>query len=217
MCPHSSSRYPLQQREKNTTDFVAVDPTTSLISKQKKRVSIAQQQKPVPSTSTAPESGLPRSAFNEVDDTDVNKQSYAENITSGNPTIPIITVPDFADFNSEKARLSRDESSIELQNLELAYDLESVSSNDSDSIVIEMETNRPAPSSKLTRTRVPVHTNILANAPDDKETCLSIVVERSDNSECSVDKSERHSGDRSIDSEKLSHSGILLSPLQLEQ
>ncbi|KAB0798266.1 hypothetical protein PPYR_09259 [Photinus pyralis] len=195
VCPHSTSRFPLQEREKHATDFVAIDPTTSLISKHKKRVSIAQQ-KPIPSTSTAED--FPSHLVNENEDRVQFK-----------PTIPIITVPDFTEFHSGGAtNLHRDESSIELQNLELAYELESVSSNDSDSIVIENETSR-APS-KLTRSRVPVHGNIVDTSCD-KETSLSVVVEKSDHSECGKN-------DKTIsESERLSHSGILLSPLQLEQ
>lgn len=195
VCPHSTSRFPLQEREKQTTDFVAVDPTTSLISKQKKRVSIAQQ-KPMPSTSTAED--FPSHLVNENED----KVQFR-------PTIPTITVPDFTDFHSESAtNLHRDESSIELQNLELAYELESISSNDSDSIVIENETSR-APS-KLTRSRVPVHATIVDTSCD-KETSLSVVAEKRDHSEC--EKNYKTISE----SERLSHSGILLSPLQLEQ
>ncbi|KAF5293510.1 hypothetical protein FQA39_LY02995 [Lamprigera yunnana] len=196
-CPHSTSRYPLHERDKQA-EFMTVEPTTSLIdSKHKKRVSIAQQ-KPIPSTSTA-EDFQSHLIYKETESDD-----RSDTVIECKPTIPIITVPDFTDFSGANAKLRRDEFSIELQNLELAYELESVSSNDSDSIIIENETHHP--SSKLTRTRVPVHGN------NNKETSLSVVVERSDNSKCSGDKSEK-----TTDSERLSHSGILLSPLQLEQ
>ncbi|KAK4874455.1 hypothetical protein RN001_013815 [Aquatica leii] len=205
VCPLNTTRFAVPEREKQTADFVAVDPTTSLISKQKKRVSIAQQ-KPIPSTSTAED--FPSHL--------IYKESEPENkphtIIECRPTIPIITVPDFTDFSD--TNLPRDESSIELQNLELAYELESVSSNDSDSIIIENDSNRPP--SKLTRTRVPVH-GVIVDTSYDKETSLSVVVERSDNSECSIDKNNKPNGEKSTDSERLTHSGILLSPLQLER
>ncbi|KAF5290790.1 hypothetical protein FQR65_LT11522 [Abscondita terminalis] len=206
VCPHSTNRFPLHEREKQPADFVAIDPTTSLISKQKKRVSIAQQ-KPIPSTSTAED--FPSHLIYKENEPEEKPHTIIE----CKPTIPIITVPDFTDF-SNNSNFPRDESSIELQNLELAYELESVSSNDSDSIVIENETNR-APS-KLTRTRVPVHGNIVDSSYD-KETSLSVVVERSDNSESSADRNNKPNGEKPNESERLSHSGILLSPLQLEQ
>lgn len=209
VCPHSSSRYPLHNQEKNTNDFLAMDPTTSLITKPKKRVSIAQTK---PSTSAAEE--LPFPHCSSIDEYKVNVNFYAEQKTN----IPVISVPEFQEFNSGSTKIYRDEPSIELENLEMTYELESVTSNeDSENIVIENETKKP--SNKLNRTRVPVHGNI-AEVSDDKETSLSIVVERSDNSECSGDrseKSEKQNGHKSHDSDKLSHSGILLSPLQLEQ
>lgn len=198
--------------QQTSSDFVAVDPTTSLISKQKKRVSIAQN-KPIPSTSTA-EEFCPHKGFREKE-TNANQ-------------IPIIAVPEYADFNAEEAaRFSeKEEASIELQNFELAYELESVSSNDSDSIVV-IETETSKLQTKLTRTRVPVHSNNAKEAieerdrideeddDEDRETCLSIVIERN-NSENSVERNDKTSkNDREC--EKLSHSGILLSPLQLEQ
>lgn len=183
-------------------EFIPIERSTSL-PKQKKKVSIAPNN-PIPSTSTMNFQDQPsRSAFGPGDEvTPLSKP----------PTIPIITIPDFTDFQSEEARLTREDSLIELQNLELNYELQSVSSNDSDT-VIEIETQKKT--SKHSRTREPALTN--AGDQTDVETCLSVVIERNDNSEGSVDKSDKSDKNDKPESERLSHSGIVLSPLQLGQ
>lgn len=101
-------------------------------------------------------------------------------------SLPQINLPE------EEVKMSREDSVIELQNLKLVYDIQSVSSNDSDENgVTVIETSR--------------------TIKDDVETCLSVVIERSDNSESS-------DGAKNQDScEKQTHSGIVLSPLQLGQ
>lgn len=92
---------------------------------------------------------------------------------------------------------------IELQTLELCYDIQSVSTYDSDSVKEDEEQPKTekAPPSKLTKAREP------SNAAEDVETTLSVVV-KSD-----PGKSEK-SG---CETEKQTHSGIVLSPLQLGQ
>ncbi|KAJ3621757.1 hypothetical protein Zmor_008623 [Zophobas morio] len=159
--------------------------SAALLSKNKKKVSIVPPSHPIPSTSTQ--------EFKEA-------PSQSEKIS-----LPQINLPDV-----DEAKMSREDSVIELQNLELVYDIQSVSSNDSDDngavTVIEATTK----ASKLTRTREP------ANRPaptrqDDLETCLSVVIERSDNSESS-DGHKKEDG-----ADKQTHSGIVLSPLQLGQ
>lgn len=93
--------------------------------------------------------------------------------------IPIIELPDFADFNSKEARISREESIIELQNLD---ELQSITSDES-----EMANEQEPPPEK---------------PPDREETSLSVVIENN-----------KLGGD----CEKQTHSGIVLSPLQLGQ
>lgn len=99
--------------------------------------------------------------------------------------IPTIEIPDFADFNQNGAKLTKDDSLIELQNLELSsIEVSSVSSGDSDSItIIEAEITKAAPS-KLHRTRQPKLTSqkgayddgASINEPQVTETCLSITM-----------------------------------------
>lgn len=206
VCPHGS--YPRIRDKKS--DFVPLERTCT-----KKKVSIAPGGgNPMPSTST--------SNFQEPEDAPLK------------PSIPIITVPEFADFNAddETCRLKRDDSLIELQNLDMHYELQSVSSCDSDTVV-EIESRRV---SKHVRTREPAFnlavepaaTDTLDIDLEDVETCLSVVVERSDNySGASGDKADK--SDKSAktatdrrdsnrgETEKSSHSGIVLSPLQLGQ
>ncbi|XP_044272618.1 uncharacterized protein LOC123016342 isoform X1 [Tribolium madens] len=87
--------------------------------------------------------------------------------------------------------LPPEDSVIELQNLELIYDIQSVSSNDSDDNATTVVDN--------------------SRTTNDLETCLSVVIERSDNSESSDGIKNQESSD------KQTHSGIVLSPLQLGQ
>ncbi|KAJ3624420.1 hypothetical protein MTP99_018040 [Tenebrio molitor] len=176
-CPHASNRY---SKSRDHGDF-HVD-SAALLSKNKKKVSIVPPSHPMPSTSTQ--------EFKEAP-SQVDKLS-----------LPQINLPDGDDV----AKMSREDSVIELQNLELVYDMQSVSSNDSDDNgVTVIDTTQP---SKLMRTREPANRS---SATDDLETCLSVVIERSDNSESS-------DGQKNQDcSEKQTHSGIVLSPLQLGQ
>lgn len=202
VCPHNS-RYPMAKvSDRNQAKFVPIERSTSLQRQQKKKVSIAAGN-PVPSTSTMnfPDYGIGEN----------NMEN--ENRAMPKPQIPIITIPDFGNLSGEESKLSRDDSLIELQNLELNYDLQSVSSNESDT-VIEIETKK---TSKHTRTRETANSNTGEASADDVETCLSVVIERSDNSECSYDKSEISDRIDKQESEKVSHSGIVLSPLQLGQ
>lgn len=116
--------------------------------------------------------------------------------------IPEIQLPI---ISAEEGNISRDDSIIELQPLDLSYDIQSVSSNDSDSIIIETEKT----TTKMSKTREPA--NIHGN--NNIESCLSVVVER--NSESSDGNSDKPEPSKEK-SERLVHSGILLSPLQLD-
>ncbi|RZB39123.1 uncharacterized protein BDFB_004651 [Asbolus verrucosus] len=172
-CPHASSRYP---KSRDHADF-HVD-SAALLSKNKKKVSIVPPSHPLPSTST---------------------QEFKE----APPPVDKINLPQINLPDVDEGKLSRDDSVIEMQNLELVYDIQSVSSNDSDDNgVTVIETTQ---TSKLSRPREPAN-----RTPDDVETCLSVVIERSDNSESS-------DGQKNQDCDKQTHSGIVLSPLQLGQ
>ncbi|KAJ8929799.1 hypothetical protein NQ314_017396 [Rhamnusium bicolor] len=194
-CPHNSSRYPLapKYRDAHDSDFVQVD-KTALLSKHKKKVSIVPPNHSLPSTSTTEFKDLPQASFHHEEEK--TKMS-----------IPQIQLPELPSFSEEGGnKVSREDSIIELQTLDLTYDIQSVSSNDSDSITV-VETEKFT--SKLSRTREPVHIHT-----DNIETCLSVVIERSDNSE----SSDGPSGEKKdSSSEKQTHSGIVLSPLQLGQ
>lgn len=147
------------------------------------------------------------------------------------PQIPLITVPDFADFNSDAAqRMSRENSVIELQNLEIGYDLQSISSCDSDT-VIEVETAAP----RLVRTRERVVGRTISPS-EHVETCLSVVIEKRDLESVESDEGKktnyRNENDVMVnetsdvsrkdivgnESERQrNNSEIVLSPLQLGQ
>lgn len=137
-------------------------------------------------------------------------------------TIPIIELPDFVDFNTEEpAHLNREDSIIELQQLELCYDIQSVSSNsDSDSVVNvppDQPTTKVELTSKLSRTREPAN-----GVSDAAETTLSVVVEKAaengekDETVVCEQKEVKPSGE-SVKQQQTPHSGIVLSPLQLGQ
>lgn len=116
--------------------------------------------------------------------------------------IPEIQLPV---ISTEEGNISHEDSVIELQPLDLAYDIESVSSNDSDSVIIETEKT----TSKLSISREPV--NIHGN--NMIESCLSVVIER--NSESSDGNSDKPENNKEK-SDRQTHSGIVLSPLQLD-
>lgn len=141
----------------------------------------------LPSTSTTEFKDLP--------------QSSAQQDENFKLTIPEIQLP----VISAEGNISRDDSFIELQPLDLAYDIQSVSSNDSDSLIIENEKT----TTKLSKTREPV--NIHGN--NNIESSLSVVIER--NSESSDGNSDKPETTKEK-SERQTHSGIVLSPLQLD-
>lgn len=117
--------------------------------------------------------------------------------------IPQIQLPV---ISAEDGNISREDSVIELQPLDLAYDIQSVSSNDSDSIIIE---NEKTITTKLSKTREPI--NVHGN--NNIESCLSVVIER--NSESSDGNSDKPETSKEK-CERQAHSGIVLSPLQLD-
>ncbi|XP_018333223.1 uncharacterized protein LOC108742486 isoform X2 [Agrilus planipennis] len=209
-CPHRK-RFPSEQREKLNTEFVPVDPTQSLISKQKKRVSIAPP-KSLPSTSTS----------EHLHNTSNIQQGSGNSENSRLPlttqsSIPIITVPEFADFNNDQRprRMSHEDTCIELENLEFTYDLQSVSSNDE----VELEErDRAVMRCSVIQTQKKTQLNEVSNkleafdgggiTEENDETCLTVVIEKNQ---------QETENDRKNDNEKKSHSGIVLSPLQLGQ
>lgn len=229
-CPQNNSRYPLSRKRDRRKDFVPVEQASLMHHNNHKKVSIAANNNAIPSTST------------------MNFQEpaiYVEEEPQGSPLkiqIPLITVPDFADFNSDDAkRMSRENSIIELQNFESSYDLQSVSSCDSDT-VIEVETMavaataKAAPLSRFVKTRERVGRTISSN--EHLETCLSVVIEKRDFDDDSVESDDDvKSNNRNDDNVKVSaisdnlskkdgrsesekqrnNSEIVLSPLQLGQ
>lgn len=107
-------------------------------------------------------------------------------------TIPVIELPDFAELNLEENRITREESIIELQNLD---DLQSITSDESEATNVQEEKLSPAQ---------------LEKSPKKEETSLSVVIESNNKDSDVVKKSNS-------DCEKQTHSGIVLSPLQLGQ
>lgn len=182
-CPHESNRYLSTKFScAHESDFVNVDKTSHR--KSKKKVSIVPPVPPnhsLPSTSTAEYKELPQSTTK--------------------ISIPEIHLPN--SFSDDGDKSPREDSIIELQALDLTYDIQSISSSDSDS---KGATEAEKAASKFIKSREPVNSYV-----DNTETCLSIVLERNDNSESSDGDKKGHS------SEKQTHSGIVLSPLQLGQ
>lgn len=243
VCPHNSSRYPLNRVRDKKTDFVPLEHSNS--NRQKKKVCIAPGN-PIPSTSTMnfqetlPTQSTTQNFLNHNNDKQEDDGPYKPPPPS---SIPIITVPDFADFNNE-TDMKRDDSLIELQNLDMHYELQSVSSCDSDTVV-EIESRKLT---KHTRNREPIASSIdnnnltttttttiaartiitttdtatdntttvdIDNTDEDEETCLSVVIEQTDKR--GDNKTNDRQQDRVDNNEKISHSGIVLSPLQLGQ
>ncbi|XP_050511540.1 uncharacterized protein LOC126887777 [Diabrotica virgifera virgifera] len=185
VCPHGSNRYLATKFNcAHDSDFVNVDKTSHR--KSKKKVSIVPPNHSLPSTSTAEYKELPQSATK--------------------ISIPEIHLPN--SFSEDGNKSPREDSIIELQALDLTYDIQSISSSDSASeskSVIEAEKL----TSKFIKSREPANSS--CQGDDNTETCLSVVLERNDNSESSDGDKEKTTSD------KQAHSGIVLSPLQLGQ
>lgn len=158
-CPHRFNKEARREPAPPTTeDFILMDHgAASLLGKSKKRVSIAPNPLPCSSQHHHRLPPAPTDRKSLLAATTIFLQHEKERSVLQKP-IPTIEVPEFigADFNYDGARLTREDSLIELQNLEL-YSLEvsSVSSDgDSDSLtIIEAEISK-APT-KLSRTREP--------------------------------------------------------------
>lgn len=151
-----------------------------------------------------------------------------------------IHLPSLPD-SEEQSKKSREGSIIELedQTMDLSYDVQSISSNESEGLTMIEQRIEPETLSKLTRSREPATlfeadgSGVAAQTETAfvSET-LSVVIERSDNSDNSLttiasggkaksapdDKrpeEARMRASRGASSDK--HSGIVLSPLQLGQ
>uniref|UniRef100_A0A6P7GD01 Uncharacterized protein LOC114336598 n=1 Tax=Diabrotica virgifera virgifera TaxID=50390 RepID=A0A6P7GD01_DIAVI len=108
VCPHGSNRYLATKFNcAHDSDFVNVDKTSHR--KSKKKVSIVPPNHSLPSTSTAEYKELPQSATK--------------------ISIPEIHLPN--SFSEDGNKSPREDSIIELQALDLTYDIQSISSSDS--------------------------------------------------------------------------------------
>ncbi|XP_030745402.1 uncharacterized protein LOC115874391 [Sitophilus oryzae] len=227
LCPHKNSRRRLAQRYPDvpeSVDFVPADKTALLHKHTRKKVSIVPPNYSLPSTSTSEFKDLP---------------SFTQESEIRKLSIPQIHLPSLPD-SEEHSKLSRDDSVIELTAMDLNYDVQSVSSNESDDedgggLNDQTEANKLCqPGSKLTRQREPaaVYSGNSANVQSRlfSET-LSVVIEHSDNSTgpgISGDGGGEATGSGSRPDELVTnrrdnrapsdkHSGIVLSPLQLGQ
>ncbi|KAK9738497.1 hypothetical protein QE152_g9860 [Popillia japonica] len=179
-CPHNNSRYPLSRKRDRRKDFVPVEKASLMHHNNHKKVSIAtaNNNNAIPSTSTM--------NFQEpaiyVEEETQQQHHHQHQGSPLKPPIPLISVPDFVDFNSDAAkRISRENSIIELQNLEIAYDLQSISSCDSDT-VIEVETAKVTPQTRIVKSRESRGVGIgrTTSSSEYVETCLSVVIEKRD-------------------------------------
>ncbi|XP_066262727.1 uncharacterized protein [Euwallacea similis] len=199
-CAHRSSRrrlvprYPPEMADQ--VDFVPADKTALLHKHTRKKVSIVPPNYSLPSTST--------SEFKELPSLNLEKEVRKLSI----PQIHLPSLPD----SEEQSRQSHEDSVIELTTMDLTYDVESVSSNDSNGLITaEQKESRP---SKLSRPREPV-----LSAPPHHEETLRVVIEHCSDTgsePCSATQSAAGKTEpRKPPSDK--HSGIVLSPLQLGQ
>ncbi|KAF7265243.1 hypothetical protein GWI33_021351, partial [Rhynchophorus ferrugineus] len=219
LCPHKSSRRRLAQRYPDvpeSVDFVPADKTALLHKHTRKKVSIVPPNYSLPSTSTSEFKELP---------------SFTQENEIRKLSIPQIHLPSLPD-SEEHSKLSRDDSVIELTAMDLNYDVQSVSSNESDQTDPRVEKSITA--SKLTRQREPASvTGAAPGKTDDHGTkvqtsftaeTMSVVIEHSDNLTegdggiCANERGEVAETNRR-ENRALSdkHSGIVLSPLQLGQ
>ncbi|XP_050299556.1 uncharacterized protein LOC126738327 [Anthonomus grandis grandis] len=246
-CPHRDSRRRLAPRYPETADqvdFVPADKTALLHKGTRKKVSIVPPNYSLPSTSTSEFKELPS----------LNIESEVRKLS-----IPQIHLPSLPD-SEEHSRVSHEDSMIELAPMDFIYDIQSVSSNDSEGLtVIEKKETEDstsstskvmvAESSKLTRIREPACSKsdvVISSASGHKSDSdnvkteigyasetLSVVIERSDNSESSLNNAsdgsepsgeqlmvrgqEETRKEQKKTTSDTKHSGIVLSPLQLGQ
>ncbi|XP_044759932.1 uncharacterized protein LOC123317449 isoform X2 [Coccinella septempunctata] len=214
-CPHSSSRYPLAPKMKRDhPDYIQIQ-QNALPVRHKKQVSIVPPNHSLPSTSTSEFKEFPKILSPKSEEA-VKKKAIPEiqlppDYTETADGAQISKQDSLLEWHQRQNLNQRCDSIIELENLELTYEVESVSSNDSESATI-VETEVKQSTTKLNRKREPIN----SMTGDSKETSLSVVIERSDNSESSEDRKETTL--KIEDTERQpAHSGIVLSPLQLGQ
>nr|CAH7758610.1 unnamed protein product [Callosobruchus chinensis] len=204
VCPHSCSRYPLTSNyhEPRDPDFVKME-RTSLLNKSKKKVSIVPPNHSLPSTSTTEAKD-----FHEATKTSPHDAAPTSSTRLPAPILvaPVMSIPEIQlPAASSGSSIQRADSIIELQPMDL-YDARSISSSDESAGAAEDDAMAMGATLEC------------GDAVDNAETCLSVVIERNDNSEGSetqvvvttdhTTQPQGHSGDK--------HSGIVLSPLQLQ-
>lgn len=209
-CPHSSSRYPLATKMKRDhPDYIQIQQNVPV--RHKKQVSIVPPNHSLPSTSTSefkefPKILSPKSEEFKKKIPEIQLPPDYTDTVGGHTSIQDSSSSEW--HHRQEKREQRCDSIMELENIELTYEVESVSSNDSESATI-VEAEVKQSTTKLNRKREPIN----SIASDSKETSLSVVIERSDNSESSDDRKEV-----TLKIENApAHSGIVLSPLQLGQ
>ncbi|XP_045476143.1 uncharacterized protein LOC123681860 isoform X2 [Harmonia axyridis] len=216
-CPHSSSRYPLAPKmRRDHPDYIQIQQNALPPVRHKKQVSIVPPNHSLPSTSTSEFKEFPRLLSPKSEEPTKKKMvpeiqlppNYAE-VTDErvNPPPPLP-----AEWQQRHTTVQRCDSIIELENLELTYEVESVSSNDSESATI-VEAEVKQSTTKLNRKREPIN----SVTGESKETSLSVVIERSDNSESGESRNGTSSRIEGAVVRHTPHSGIVLSPLQLGQ
>ncbi|KAL3272394.1 hypothetical protein HHI36_013871 [Cryptolaemus montrouzieri] len=220
-CPHSSSRYPLAPKlKRDHPDYIQIKQNT-LPMKHKKQVSIVPPNHSLPSTSTSEFKEFPKLLPSKEESGKTNTipeiqlpPDFETALAQSQITAHGGSVSSLSEWHQRQEQLAsrgRCDSIIELENLELSYEVESVSSIDSESVTI-VEAEVKQSTTKLNRKREPLN----AKSSDSKETSLSVVIERSDNSEGSDDRKETIKKIDGADKQP-AHSGIVLSPLQLGQ
>ncbi|CAH1953509.1 unnamed protein product [Acanthoscelides obtectus] len=207
VCPHSSSRYPLTSnfREPRDTDFVKME-RTSLLNKSKKKVSIVPPNHSLPSTSTTDAKDFHETT--KIPPYDDTTPMSSTRLPAPILVAPVMSIPEIQlPTASSGSSIQRADSIIELQPMDL-YDARSISSSDESAGAPDDDTKGAGAGASLD----------CGDAADKSETCLSVVIERNDNSDGSdiqvavttdqTNQLQGQNGDK--------HSGIVLSPLQLQ-
>lgn len=134
-----------------------------------------------------------------------------------------IHLPSLADSDENNSKVSREESVIELTTLDFNYEIQSLSSNESDGLTEDQTVGDDNKISKLTRSREPAAKSksgacaidILPDKAARADETLSVVIERSEPS--SHERNDQATKKESKKAPSDKHSGIVLSPLQLGQ
>lgn len=218
-------RYPAELVDQ--VDFVPADKTALLHKHTRKKVSIVPPNYSLPSTSTSEFKELPSlNLENEIRKLSIPQVKNTDGVNWHDSVLLLVLqihLPSLADSDENNSKVSREESVIELTTLDFNYEIQSLSSNESDDLTEDQTVGHNNKVSKLTRSREPAAksergacaVDIVPNEAARADETLSVVIERSEPS--SVERNIQATKKESKKAPSDKHSGIVLSPLQLGQ